>query len=178
MTIFYKRLLKAHNRYPYPGLKLDLGDKVPLSPLTQSRSVSYTYGKSDWKNLLTAYNGTAINYDEIGNPLTYRDGFTFTWSNGRQLATVTNANGNYSYGYDASGLRTSKTVSGVTTQYYWLGDKLQAQSTGNDYLIFLYDEASVPYGIIHKYGSTEITLHWLSHAPRQAFSVPPGLELY
>ena len=138
---------------------------------------SYTYGNTNWKDLLTAYNGTDITYDAIGNPLTYRDGFAFTWSSGRQLATVTNANGNYSYGYDASGLRTSKTVGGVTTQYYWLGDKLQAQSTGNEYLIFLYDEAGIPYGMIHKIGSTEITLHWLSHAPRQAFSIPPGLEL-
>ena len=61
---------------------------------------------------------------------------------------------------DASGLRTSKAVGGVTTQYYWLGDKLQAQSTGNDYLIFLYDEAGVPYGLIHKYGSTETKYYY------------------
>ena len=61
---------------------------------------------------------------------------------------------------DASGLRTSKAVGGVTTQYYWLGDKLQAQRTGNDYLIFLYDEAGVPYGLIHKYGSTETKYYY------------------
>ena len=121
---------------------------------------SYAYGNSNWKDLLTAYNGTTITYDAIGNPLTYRDGFTFTWSNGRQLATAAKGGNTYSYTYDASGLRTSKTVGNTTTQYYWLGDKLQAQRTGNDYLIFLYDEASVPYGLIHKYGGTEITYYY------------------
>ena len=40
------------------------------------------------------------------------------------------------------------------------GDKLQAQKTGNDYLIFLYDEAGTPYGLIHKNGSTEITYYY------------------
>ena len=121
---------------------------------------SYSYGNSNWKDLLTAYNGTTITYDAIGNPLTYRDGFTFTWSNGRQLATAAKGGNTYTYTYDASGLRTSKTVGNTTTQYYWLGDKLQAQRTGNDYLIFLYDEASIPYGLIHKYGSTEITYYY------------------
>ena len=116
---------------------------------------SYSYGNSNWKDLLTAYNGTTITYDEIGNPLTYRDGFSFTWSNGRQLVMAAKGDNTYTYTYDASGLRTSKTVGNTTTQYYWLGDKLQAQRTGNDYLIFLYDESGVPYGLIHKYGSTE-----------------------
>ena len=30
---------------------------------------TYTYGNSGWKDLLTAYNGTGISYDAIGNPL-------------------------------------------------------------------------------------------------------------
>ncbi len=51
-------------------------------------SHSYTYGNSNWRDLLTAYDGTAITYDAIGNPLSYR-GWTFTWQNGRELATAT-----------------------------------------------------------------------------------------
>ena len=88
-----------------------------MSPLPKN-SHSYTYGNADWKDLLKADNGTAITYDAIGNPLTYRDEFTFTWSNGRQLATAAKGGNTYSYTYDASGLRTSKTVGGTTTQYY------------------------------------------------------------
>ena len=33
-----------------------------------------------WKDLMTSYNGQSITYDEIGNPLTYRDGMTMTWT--------------------------------------------------------------------------------------------------
>ena len=36
---------------------------------------------------MTSYNGQSITYDEIGNPLTYRDGMTMTWT-GRQLTSL------------------------------------------------------------------------------------------
>ena len=42
---------------------------------TAQQIIPYTYGDSNWKDKLTAYNGTAISYDAIGNPLS--DG---TWS--------------------------------------------------------------------------------------------------
>ncbi|HCW79998.1 MAG TPA: hypothetical protein DG942_02695, partial [Ruminococcaceae bacterium] len=51
---------------------------------TQTGGNSYSYGDDNWKDLLTEYNGQAITYDEIGNPLAYRDGMSFTW-NGRQM---------------------------------------------------------------------------------------------
>ena len=35
---------------------------------TVVKTDSYTYGDSNWKDKLTAYNGVAINYDAIGNP--------------------------------------------------------------------------------------------------------------
>lgn len=50
----------------------------------------HVYGDSEWKDLLTTYNGQTITYDAIGNPLTYRDGITMTWQNGRELATFSN----------------------------------------------------------------------------------------
>ena len=51
---------------------------------------TYTYEDIHWKDKLTSYNGEAITYDEIGNPLTYRDSLSFTWKNGRQLASLQN----------------------------------------------------------------------------------------
>ena len=83
---------------------------------------SYTYGNSDWRDLLTEFNGQTITYDYIGNPLQYRDGFNFTWSNGRQLTGVTKGTDNISYLYNSDGLRASKTVNGTTTDYYWCLD--------------------------------------------------------
>ncbi len=85
---------------------------------------TYTYGDSSWKDLLTAYNGQSITYDGIGNALTWRDGMNFTWVNGRQLATLTKSGTTASYTYDVDGIRTSKTVNGVTTTYYLNGSQI------------------------------------------------------
>ena len=48
----------------------------------------YSYCDTNLKDKLTSYNGTNITYDKIGNPLTYRDGMTMTWENGRRLSTL------------------------------------------------------------------------------------------
>ena len=102
-------------------------------------TVTYSYGDSEWKDLLTAYNGQAITYDEIGNPLNYKNGFTFTWQNGRRLATAA-ANGKaLSFAYNESGIRTQKTVDGVTTEYYLDGSTVLAQKTGNNTVWYYYD---------------------------------------
>ena len=63
---------------------------------------------------------------------------TITWQNGRQLSGISQ-NGNMlaSYTYNADGLRTSKTVNGITTEYYWLNGTLQGQRTGDEYILFL-----------------------------------------
>ncbi len=122
---------------------------------------SYSYGNAEWKDQLTSFNGETITYDAIGNPLTYRNGLSFTWQNGRQLATVSqNGTSLASYAYNADGLRTSKTVNGVTTDYYWSNGNLQAQKTGEEYLLFLYDENDKAYGFIVKDGTSETTYYY------------------
>ncbi len=107
---------------------------------------SYTYGDTEWKDLLTAYNGQTITYDNIGNPLTYYNGSTFTWSDGRKLTGVTKGTDNISYTYDSNGLRTSKTVNGTVTEYYWLDGTLYAEKTGNQYIYYHYDDNGIAYG--------------------------------
>jgi len=98
---------------------------------------------------LYSYNGQSITYDAIGNPLTYINGRTFTWVNGRNLATVNQGSKSISYAYNADGLRTSKTVNGVTTEYYWFEGRLLGQKTGNDTILFLYDENGRAYGFVY-----------------------------
>ena len=98
---------------------------------------TYGYEDANWKDKLTSYNGQSITYDAIGNPLQYRDGMNFTWQNGRQLASV---NDNTSYQYNAEGIRTQKTVNGVTTNYFLNGSTILSQVTGSDQMDFLYDE--------------------------------------
>ena len=62
---------------------------TPGEPLS---TVNYAYGNSDWKDLLTEYNGTAINYDLSGNPLNWRNASSLTWD-GRRLAGMTLTDG-------------------------------------------------------------------------------------
>ena len=122
---------------------------------------SYSYGNSEWKDLLTSFNGEAITYDEIGNPLSYRNGISFTWQNGRQLAGISKDGAELaSYTHNAEGLRTSKTVNGVTTDYYWLNGTLQRQKTGEESILFLYDENGNAYGFITKNGTGESTYYY------------------
>ena len=75
------------------------------------------------KDKLTSYNGQAITYDEIGNPLSYR-GYTLGWQNGRQLTTLNGNRTTASYTYDVDVLITSKTVSDYLHDCY-VGDRLQ-----------------------------------------------------
>ena len=64
------------------------GNLLSKTKTTGSGTDTYTYGDSTWKDLLTAYNGSTISYDAIGNPTTWYDGATMTWANGRRLASI------------------------------------------------------------------------------------------
>ena len=105
--------------------------------LSNGTVIAYTYPSAGWKDQLASYNNESIVYDELGNPVNYR-GNILSWSHGRQLDKF---NDN-AYKYNADGIRTSKTISGVTTQFYLDGTKLLAQSDGN-LLLFHYGNEGV-----------------------------------
>lgn len=115
----------------------------------------YTYGDSQWKDRLTAYDGEEFIYDDIGNPLSYYNGnfYTFTWKNGRELATAQKGYTSVEYQYGADGLRTKKTVDGWDYNYYYSDGKLVRQThtvhDTTDYIDFLYDESGLPYSFIY-----------------------------
>ena len=118
------------------------------------KTTTYTYGDEGWPDLLTAYNGESITYDDIGNPLS--DGtWTYTWQHGRQLSGMSRSGTGITYGYDADGLRISKTVNGTTYHYYYLDSQLVEMTWGSNKLHFTYDSvgpASVNYnGTIYNY---------------------------
>ena len=114
-------------------------DKLVKGAKTESIG-TYTYGDANWKDLLTAYNGNKITYDEIGNPLTYYNGTKFKWTMGRILKSAVRSDGvKISYTYNADGLRTSKTINNVKFDYYWNGDKLTGQTCAGNTIYFRYD---------------------------------------
>ncbi len=117
-------------------------------------TTSYTYGDAEWGDLLTAYNGEEITYDGIGNPLSYR-GWTMSWQGGRQLAGMTKGSDTLSFAYNESGLRTSKTVNGVTHSYVWQGSKLAADITDAYALYFHYDSTGDVIGFTRTVNGTD-----------------------
>lgn len=99
----------------------------------------YRYESSTWKDLLTSYNGQEITYDAIGNPLQYRDGYTFTWTAGRQLGSIEKGSDQIQYFYNEEGLRTKKVANGVTTEYHLDGSKIIGEATGGSSTWYYYD---------------------------------------
>ena len=108
---------------------------VVLATSELMSSNTYTYGNSQWLDRLTKYNGTTITYDNIGNPLSYYNGssYTFTW-NGRELAKAVKGGVTTTYKYGADGLRTQKKVGSTTYNYYYADGLLIRQTWGSNYM--------------------------------------------
>lgn len=120
------------------------------TPVPAARTIQYGYAQTGWKDLMTSYNGQSITYDEIGNPLTYRDGMTMTWT-GRQLTTLTQNGKQNTYKYDVDGLRLEKTAGGVTTQYQYVNGQLLGEKRSNGVVLrYTYDALGVLSGIQYK----------------------------
>ena len=117
----------------------DVGEEI--------KSTNYGYSNSEWRDLLTSFNGQAVTYDEIGNPITFGSK-SFEWC-GRQLERITDGDNTYVYAYNTDGDRVSKTVNGVKTEYFYNGSILAGQKTGDETLIFMYDNNGDAFGFIY-----------------------------
>ena len=113
-------------------------------------TVSFVYNNGDGiADRLMVYDGQLLSYDEIGNPLKFRDGISMTWKNGRQLATLTNGQTSASYDYNESGIRTKKTVNGVTTTFQLDGSKIVSENRNGTVQSYFYDENGSVLGITY-----------------------------
>ena len=143
----------------------DAGGNLISETVTDSNgttSNAYEYNNSNWGDVLTSYNGQTITYDEIGNPLTYRDGMSMTWKNGRQLATLTNGDTSISYGYDSDSVRTTKTVNGVKYTYAYLNGQLMYETRGDAKFYYSYDANGILYNVRYTLtdGGTEYSYYY------------------
>ena len=121
---------------------------------------TYTYGNSEWKDLLTAFDGHTITYDVNGNPLSYYNGksYSMSWRNGRELEQVKVGGKTYRYEYDGNGQRTRKSnEDGGYTEYYLVDGLAVAErryyASGSERytMRYLYDECNSPVGLGLKY---------------------------
>ena len=99
---------------------------------------------------MTSFLGTAMTYDEVGNPLHYNNIYDFTWQNGRELATATIGSKILSFTYNADSIRTSKTVNGVKHTYTLNGSQIVSEQWSDKLLVFLYDESGSPIGMQYR----------------------------
>ena len=122
-----------------------------------SSNATITYEYDIWGNLLNKKI-----YDGIGNPLSYR-GWTMNWQGGRQLASMAKGSDTLSFAYNESGLRTSKTVNGVTHSYVWQGSKLAADITDAYALYFHYDSSGEVIGFTRTANGTDIEYFYVKN---------------
>ncbi len=121
---------------------------------TATNTINYSYTNTNWKDQLTSYNGQAITYDAIGNPIIY-NGNNYTWQNGRELAQIVNGTNTYQYKYNDEGIRIEKNVNGVVTRYHTEGTKViyEKKDGSNDVIYYSYDESGNIIGL--KYNNTQ-----------------------
>ncbi len=119
--------------------------------------LTFNYSSSEWGDLLTGLNGQTITYDEIGNPLNWRNVFSMTWE-GRELKSfvVPSPRHTYTYTYNSDGVRVGKTLttnSAIATYSYTVdGTRILSETYTGDYphtLYFLYDESGSVIGVIY-----------------------------
>ena len=98
-----------------------------------------TFGRGGaWTDQMLTVDGQVYTYDAVGNLLA--DGKrTYTWQMGSQLAKVTGDGLEAAYTYDASGIRTSKTVNGMKTEYLTAGSRILAEKKNGTWQHYLYD---------------------------------------
>ena len=135
----------SKKEYPYTT-----AEQITAEPTS---TADYGYSDAEWKDKLTSYNGGTITYDANGNPLTYRDGMSFSWNGGRQLISLRNTSGTTTYySYNEDGIRIMKNYGGaIRTRFLLDGTNIVAQEVTNgtslDYEYFFYDASGSPVGM-------------------------------
>lgn len=119
------------------------GEDAPTNLLN---TATYIYDAT-WKDKLVSYAGNSITYDPTGNPL--NDGrWTYTWTHGRRLSGMIDGTTTISYKYNNQGVRTEKTINGVTTKYNLAGNRVTWEKKGSGTPIyFIYNDSGSLWGL-------------------------------
>ena len=110
---------------------------------TATSTIAYTYGNSNWGDLLTAYNGSQLTYDSVGNVLS--DGSCYySWKQGRQLATMYKGGTTWTFTYNTDGMRTKRAAGATAYTYVYSGSQLTHMTYNSTTLDFAYDANGRP----------------------------------
>jgi len=114
-------------------------------------------------NRLTIQGDRHYDYDAYGNLIREHRGrghaliTEYRYDSQHRLISLTQPNGQTaSYRYDPFGRRISKTVDGITTEFFWQGDKLIAEHHADRHRSYLYEPDSFrPLALLEGYGPKE-----------------------
>jgi len=104
--------------------KDELGDSI---------SCFYGYKSEGFRDQLMTFNDEVFEYDNLGNPIIYRN-IPLQWEKGKQLIQYGDI---AKYTYDSNGLRMTKNVSEIVTDFYYESGNIIAQNNG-DLVLFNY----------------------------------------
>ena len=113
--------------------------------VTPDRTDVYEYSGDK----LVSYNGNAVTYDSIGNPLSYI-GKTFTWE-GRRLKSVTSRGSTLDFAYNYEGMRTKK----GNVRYFYVGNRLVSEVRGNVTILYRYGVKGLSSIVVKKDEDTQ-----------------------
>ena len=105
-----------------------------LTKSVNGETINYRY--ADGTDRLLSFGNETFEYDGMGNPTKYR-GLDCVWERGRQLKQILDGATVVRFRYDVFGIRTSKTVGNLVTNYVYENGKLLRQKTGNDMINFI-----------------------------------------
>ena len=117
-----------------------------LSKTKDGISVQYAYTNAQWPDQVTAVDGVALTYDQVGN-LTGYGARQYNWTRGKLLESVTDEQGSYTYTYDADGYRATKVTANGKTTFDTIGGQLLAQAGPEGNLYFQYS-GGTPFGFV------------------------------
>lgn len=108
----------------------------------------YKYNNNNWKDQLTDFNNQTISYDSIGNPVAIGN-VQLIWKGARILSSYldTSKSLQVNYEYDANGIRTSKSINNIKTEFFLENNKIILEKTGEEMLYYLWDSNDNVYGI-------------------------------
>jgi RHS repeat-associated protein len=125
-------------------------DELEKGVLKKATAATYTYNEAGERTKTEPASGpaTTYGYDQAGNLI------SVTRPKGTEVAAIEDA-----YGYNGDGLRTSETISGITTYLAWdLAEKLPL-ILNDGVNSYIYGPGSLPVEQINNSGGTVLYLH-------------------
>ena len=104
-----------------------------------TQTFTYEYNNPEWRDQLTAFNGSPIRHDQQGN-MTSGLGMELFWENGN-LVRIEKGADVVTFTHNSSGVRDSMTVNGVTTYFLLEGNRIIAErSTDGQSIFYMFDD--------------------------------------